>query len=302
MRLKVAAIRFDAVRLTAAICALGFATAAVGQAQLSHFPDPIFHDGYNGLNAVGTANISAGGCLALPRPGHVRTDRRRHRKSAFDRLSGLARRNSSRRRPRTRSRICPGKTNSAYLNWVANVLKEQVGQDNRQEAWFLGALGGKDPQFPNNSAYNHADQLRQRVAFALSEILVVSDQNPLLDGFPQGLAWYYDILIRDAFGNYRQLLQDVTLSPAMGVYLNMMGNQRANSAMNFHPDENYGREINQLVQHRSRHAQSRRHGAARRQRQADSHLRAEHDHQLRPRLYRLYLVRLRREHQSGRFS
>src|SRR5438270_12596646 len=58
--------------------------------------------------------------------------------------------------------------------------------------------------------------------------------------------YYYDILIHNAFGNYRHLLEQVTLSPTMGVYLNMMGNQRADSSQNLHPDENYAREINQL--------------------------------------------------------
>jgi len=130
-----------------------------------------------------------------------------------------------------------------YLNWVQNTLQEDVGQAQRQEAWFLGAIGGPDPQ---NNAVLHTDQLRQRVAFALSEILVVSQENTTLSGWPRGLAYYYDILIRDAFGNYRQLLDDVTLSPAMGVYLNMMGNRRADLSQNLHPDENYGREINQL--------------------------------------------------------
>ncbi|HEX4479621.1 MAG TPA: DUF1800 family protein, partial [Rudaea sp.] len=97
-----------------------------------------------------------------------------------------------------------------------------------------------------NNSLIHSDQLRQRVAFALSEIFVVSDYNVTLDDSALGMGYYYDILIRDAFGNYRQLLQDVTLSPEMGVYLNMMGNRRADLSQNLHPDENYGREINQL--------------------------------------------------------
>src|SRR5437868_5403226 len=102
---------------------------------------------------------------------------------------------------------------------------------------------GPDPQ---NNALIHTDQLRQRVAFALSEIFVISDQNTTLDQFALGMTYYYDILIQNAFGNYRTLLEQVTLSPAMGVYLNMMGNRRAVLAQNVHPDENYGREINQL--------------------------------------------------------
>ena len=130
-----------------------------------------------------------------------------------------------------------------YFNWVTKVMGEPAESYDRQEAWFLGALGGPDPA---NSVTVHNDQLRQRVAFALSEIFVVSDKNDLLADSPAGMATYYDILINDAFGNYRQLLEDVTLSPAMGNYLNMRGNQRADAKQNIHPDENYAREINQL--------------------------------------------------------
>lgn len=90
------------------------------------------------------------------------------------------------------------------------------------------------------------DQLRQRVAFALSQILVVSSKEPPLAKYGDGLAWYYDILLKHSFGNYRDLLQDVTLSPAMGVYLSMQGNRKANPRKNTFPDENYAREVMQL--------------------------------------------------------
>ncbi|PKH09370.1 DUF1800 family protein [Moritella sp. Urea-trap-13] len=90
------------------------------------------------------------------------------------------------------------------------------------------------------------DQLRQRVAFALSQILVVSSQEPPLAKYGDGLAWYYDLLVKHSFGNYRDLLQDVTLSPAMGVYLSMQGNRKANLNNNTFPDENYAREVMQL--------------------------------------------------------
>ncbi|MCC6592454.1 MAG: DUF1800 domain-containing protein [Xanthomonadales bacterium] len=131
----------------------------------------------------------------------------------------------------------------AYYNWVDDVLDENTGTTTLREGWFLAALGGPDPQ---NNLIIHRDQLRQRVAFALSEIFVVSDQNALLSQFPNGLSWYYDVLVNNAFGNFRTLLEQVTLSPAMGVYLNMLGNPRANLAQNVHPDENYAREVNQL--------------------------------------------------------
>jgi len=90
------------------------------------------------------------------------------------------------------------------------------------------------------------DALRQRMTLALSEIFVVS-----VLGLPVSwrgflAAGYVDMLEANAFGTYRQLLQDVTLSPAMGVYLNTRGNQRANPATGRVPDENYAREVMQL--------------------------------------------------------
>jgi len=90
------------------------------------------------------------------------------------------------------------------------------------------------------------DQLRQRVAFALSEIFVVSDQSSALTNEPEAIANYYDMLANDAFGNFRQLLQDVTLSPVMGNYLNMLENAAANPTKGTAADENYARELQQL--------------------------------------------------------
>jgi len=89
------------------------------------------------------------------------------------------------------------------------------------------------------------DQLRQRVAFALSEILVVSAH----DGLSQeqfGLANYYDILLRHSFGNYRDLLAEITLNPVMGEYQSMKGNRKPDPEENIQPDENYARELLQL--------------------------------------------------------
>ncbi|HTY03994.1 MAG TPA: DUF1800 domain-containing protein [Rhodocyclaceae bacterium] len=86
-----------------------------------------------------------------------------------------------------------------------------------------------------------ADQLRQRMAFALSEIFVITDPD---DGVQ--VAAYYDILVRNALGNYRKLLEEVTLSPAMGLFLNMFKNDKPDPATGRHADENYAREIMQL--------------------------------------------------------
>ncbi len=89
------------------------------------------------------------------------------------------------------------------------------------------------------------DQLRQRVALALSEILVISE-NSQFDGNPHALCDYYDILLTHAFGNYRDLLQDVTYSASMGVYLTFVNNPKTDLNLNQFPDENYAREIMQL--------------------------------------------------------
>lgn len=89
------------------------------------------------------------------------------------------------------------------------------------------------------------DLLRQRVALALSEILVVSIFSDLRDN-AYSLSDYYDMLIRNSFGNYRDLLKDVTLHISMGYYLSHLNNPKANPEENQRPDENYAREIMQL--------------------------------------------------------
>ena len=90
------------------------------------------------------------------------------------------------------------------------------------------------------------DTLRQRVAFALSQIFVVSDNVDILAVNPEALSTYYDVLLANAFGNYRDLLRDVALSPAMGVYLSHLNNRRADPTRNIFPDENFAREVMQL--------------------------------------------------------
>jgi hypothetical protein len=206
-------------------------TTLAGAQSLSHAPDEVFHDGMEGVAAGPFNDSDASRFLTQATFGPTETDIAHLRAVGYQ---GWL----------TEQFAATPTYEMTYLNWVSGTLLEYIGQQNRREAWFLGALGGPDPQ---NNTTIHSDQLRQRVAFALSEIFVVSDQNPTLDyNGAEGMSWYYDLLIKDAFGNYRTLLQDVTLSPAMGVYLNMMGNHRADLSQNLHPDENYAREINQL--------------------------------------------------------
>lgn len=99
--------------------------------------------------------------------------------------------------------------------------------------WFENALDGPD-------------QLRQRVAYALSQLLVVSHTEFPLNARPEALAHYYDLLAQHAFGNFRSLLGAMARSPAMGIYLSHQGNRKANPARNTLPDENFARELMQL--------------------------------------------------------
>jgi uncharacterized protein (DUF1800 family) len=135
---------------------------------------------------------------------------------------------------------------SGYAAWI----DQQLAQPASLQAPALRALGRAPTQEDRIDLwFRHAvqgtDQLRLRVAFALSQILVVSERSAL-GQFPTALATYYDILNQQAFGNFRELLEQVTLSPAMGVYLSHLGNQRPNPALNIRPDENYAREVMQL--------------------------------------------------------
>lgn len=103
----------------------------------------------------------------------------------------------------------------------------------RRLAWWHRAVTGQDA-------------LRQRVAFALSQIFVVSDNVDDLIINPYALSDYYDTLLNGSFGNFRDLLRDVTLHPAMGIYLSHVNNRRSDPANNIFPDENYAREVMQL--------------------------------------------------------
>ena len=93
------------------------------------------------------------------------------------------------------------------------------------------------------NALGNDDQLRQRVALALHEILVVSGVKVQQ---PSQMAPYLDMLLADAFGNYRTILSDLTLNPAMGHYLDMVNNDAPAPPANIAPNENYAREVMQL--------------------------------------------------------
>ena len=121
---------------------------------------------------------------------------------------------------------------TSHVNFVLNSGPEP-SFDDTMKAWWTSAIAAPD-------------QLRQRVAFALSEILVVSTVDSGLRDEPIGMSTYVDTLLNDAFGNFRKLLEDITLNPAMGVYLDMLGNDRVEPGGDQHPNENFAREIMQL--------------------------------------------------------
>ncbi|HMP81782.1 MAG TPA: DUF1800 family protein, partial [Verrucomicrobiota bacterium] len=140
---------------------------------------------------------------------------------------------------------------AGYEAWI----DDQFTQPVTRHLPVVLAKGNVDPStpYPGNLTFNAwwqqsvtaPDQLRQRVAFALSEIFVVSELG-VLDNRASALSSYYDILLDHAFGNFRDLMEAVTLSPAMGLYLDMRRNEKGDIRLGRHPNENYAREILQL--------------------------------------------------------
>ncbi len=138
-----------------------------------------------------------------------------------------------------------------YNTWLADQFDDPTGASHL--AYLDAAAAAGEDVYSNQvmesfweQALTRHDQLRQRTALALSEIFVVSDDSGALQNQPFGVAGYLDVLEHDAFGNFRQLLEDVTLSPAMGEFLNMRGNDREDLEAMRSPNENYAREILQL--------------------------------------------------------
>ena len=138
----------------------------------------------------------------------------------------------------------PGDVTLVQQLGAAGYLQQQFGQ--AKVSHYQGIAGnqglGMSTRFLTNAVTN-PDQLRQRAAFALEQIFVVS-QNKLIwnsTGIP-----YHEMMLGNAFANFRKILSDVTLSPAMGYYLDMANNARGSSNGTTLPNENYAREVLQL--------------------------------------------------------
>ncbi|WP_179957815.1 DUF1800 domain-containing protein [Exilibacterium tricleocarpae] len=152
--------------------------------------------------------------------------------------------------------------NQFSLPFTANESYEQLTRDMIADDGFAvdsapPTTDGLNYQIQNykhhawwNRTLRGTDQLRQRTAWALVQILVISELgmglNARFDGQWLGIPRYTDLLMQHAFGNYRDILYDVTLSPAMGLYLSHLRNQKGDTSRGIFPDENYAREILQL--------------------------------------------------------
>lgn len=121
----------------------------------------------------------------------------------------------------------------------------EIYNDRKVNAWWGRAMGlpklrpdATDEQLP--------DPLRQRVAFALSQIFVISERLERLGTEPAAMVHFYDKLLENSFGNFENLLRDVTLHPCMAHYLSYLDNRKADPLARTFPDENYAREVMQL--------------------------------------------------------
>lgn len=224
-------------RLAALIAAvwLGSSPAVTAHAQaLSHWPDSAFRDGFESVAGGPYTDVDAVRFLAQATFGATAAEVIHLRVVGYE--SWLDEQFST-----------PASKQVPYLDWIrARDPGAYISDNVRLEAWNMNAAGTPDPSRPGFPDNARGDQLRQRVAFALSEIFVVSEKNGTLAYQPWALASYYDLLAEHAFGSYRDLLENVTLHPTMGIYLSMIGNRKADQSLNIRPDENYAREVMQL--------------------------------------------------------
>jgi len=143
-----------------------------------------------------------------------------------------------------------------YSQWIEAQFAEEQTEYlpflDAQLPIFLDALGDVEPgrnirrdAFWTVAAFAK-DQLRQRSAYALSQVLVISEENADVRKAHRGTADYYDTLARHATLTYRDLLEEVSRHAVMGAYLSHLRNEKEDPAAGYFPDENYAREVMQL--------------------------------------------------------
>ncbi len=138
-----------------------------------------------------------------------------------------------------------------YSLWIDKQLQMPMGESHRDFFSQVLNTNGKasDKEVVATfwkQALHGPDQLRLRMAYALSQIFVISLRDGDVDNYDRGVAAWLDMLKLHSFGKYRDLLQSVSLSPMMGIYLSHLANQKADAATSRVPDENYAREVMQL--------------------------------------------------------
>ena len=142
---------------------------------------------------------------------------------------------------------------TTYLTTAKNIWDEAI--QIYSNTFGSGQIVGNDEIFPYsiytqyawwNNVLTTNDHLRHRMTFALSEIFVVSKNVDIIGDSGFGLASYYDVLYNGAYGNFRDILFNVTMHPIMGTYLSHYNNRKSDPSVNRHPDENYAREVMQL--------------------------------------------------------
>ena len=143
--------------------------------------------------------------------------------------------------------------------WLEQQFQQPIGYLFPQTEFLLTAMEQKGEEFELfgspvkfhmhawlTQAMTSPDLVRQRIAVALSEIFVISSNVETLGESPFAISNYYDVLLKHSFGNFRDLLLDISLNPAMAVYLSHLNNEKANPELGTFPDENYAREVMQL--------------------------------------------------------
>lgn len=207
---------------------------------------------FDGLDAVsGRSNITSNGALRLTWPATATADAQLARKHDAVRFLLQASFGPT-----------PASVNALVSKPYGTWLAEQMALPHQPD--YVKAVQAQydrgDAYRPKGASYapgwvgqtfwataaNAPDQLRKRVAFALHQIFMVSQADSSLWGHARAYAAYQDLLNQHAFGNYRALLEDMALSPAMGIYLSHLRNRKEDAATGRVPDENFAREIMQL--------------------------------------------------------
>ena len=229
--------------LTAALAAAAAALAACGGGGGGGSGSAAFlgSGGTNGTTSTGSTQVAAGSLTALQDTPTAGTYIYTTAKSDDEAARFLLQAQFS----ATETDIAAVRA-KGYLTW----LGEQADLAPSQTGWQWLSSKPTNTAYTDNMIWNQLmtspDGFRKRMALVFTEIFVVS-ANDIGSSWPDlMMAQYWDTVVAGVTTNFRKLLEDITLSPAMGFYLNTRGNMKENSSGR-QPDENYGREVMQLM-------------------------------------------------------